>query len=90
MLVHEACRATSLAPYVEGSAFETIFSYHADTVALGALAEKAGVGQLVLNHLIPAPESDEDRAAHEQEVRDGGWTGPVLVGSDLDSVVLGG
>ncbi|MEU6131199.1 MBL fold metallo-hydrolase [Saccharopolyspora sp. NPDC047091] len=89
VLVHEACRASSLQPFVAGSAFETIFSYHADTVALGELAAKAGVGKLVLTHLIPAPESDEDRAAYEREVRDGGWTGPLVVGSDLDSVVVG-
>jgi ribonuclease Z len=35
VLVHEACRATSLAPFIAGTPFENIFDYHADTVQLG-------------------------------------------------------
>lgn len=40
LLVHEACRSTALAPLITGTTFETIFSYHADTVALGAMAQR--------------------------------------------------
>ena len=36
--MHEACRATPLAPLIAGTRFEQIFSYHADTVPLGAAA----------------------------------------------------
>jgi ribonuclease Z len=40
---------------IAGKTFETIFSYHADTVALGAMVQRAGVPHLVLTHLIPGP-----------------------------------
>ena len=56
--------------------FETIFSYHADTVALGAMAEHANVSHLLLTHLIPAPTTDEEEAAFEADVRQGGYSGP--------------
>jgi ribonuclease Z len=32
-----------------------VLSYHADTLALAQLAEKANVRHLVLTHLIPSP-----------------------------------
>ena len=56
VLVHEACRPTAMAPLIAGTVFETIFSYHADTVALGAMAGRAGVPHVVLTHLIPPPD----------------------------------
>lgn len=89
VLVHEACRSSALAEYVTGTPFETIFSYHADTVALGAMAERAGVPHLVLTHLIPAPDSPEQEAEFEDEVRKGGFRGRVSVGHDLLTIRLG-
>jgi ribonuclease Z len=89
VLVHEACRATALASHVVGTAMETIFSYHADTVALGALAEKAGVGHLILTHLIPPPADPASAALFEADVRRGGYSGQVTVGEDLSRIVLG-
>jgi ribonuclease Z len=88
VLVHEACRATALGEHVKGTIFETIFSYHADTVALGGLAERAGVAHLVLTHLIPAPGSDHDVAAFAADTRSGGYTGTVTVGEDLTTVTF--
>lgn len=89
VLVHEACRTNAMAPLIEGTVFETIFSYHADTVALGAMAERAGVPRLVLTHLIPPPDADTDEDAFAQDVRDGGYAGEVIVGRDLTTVVVG-
>lgn len=89
VLVHEAARATALAPVITGTVFETIFSYHADTVPLGGLAERAGVRHLVLTHLIPAPDTADEEQAFEQDVRAGGYTGPVTVGRDLMTFVVG-
>lgn len=86
VLVHEACRATALAPHVKGTVFETIFSYHADSVALGAMAERVGVPHLVLTHLIPQPTDEAQEAAFERDVRSGGYTGTVTVGRDLTTV----
>ena len=90
VLVHEACRASALAPVIAGTTFETIFSYHADTVALGAMAERSGVPQVVLTHLIPPPDSPEQAAAFAQDLRDGGYTGEITVGEDLLRITIGG
>lgn len=89
ILVHEACRTTALHDAIVGTVFETIFSYHADTVPLGALAQRAGVGHLVLTHLIPAPLSPRQEAAFEEDVRTGGYTGTVTVGRDLMTIEIG-
>lgn len=89
LLVHEACRATPLAPVIAGTRFEQIFSYHADTVPLGGLAARAGVPHVVLTHLIPAPETPEQEATFVQDLRDGGYTGRVTVGRDLMAFGIG-
>ncbi|MFE7032677.1 MBL fold metallo-hydrolase [Streptomyces sp. NPDC057621] len=88
IVVHEACRSTALAEFVRDTPFETIFSYHADTVALGGLAEHVGVPHLVLTHLIPEPTSPEQIEEYETDVRRGGFTGQVSVGHDLMTVTL--
>ena len=92
LLVHEACRATALASYLAGTALEAIAKiarYHADTVALGALADRAGVGHLVLTHLAPPPQDAAGAAAFEADTRRGGYRGPVTVGEDLTRIALG-
>jgi ribonuclease Z len=89
VLVHEACRTTALAEAIAGTPFETIFSYHADTVPLGALAARAGVPHVVLTHLIPPPDSPADAEGFAQDLRDGGYAGRITVGDDLTTVTLG-
>ena len=86
VLVHEACRTTAMREAIAGSSFETIFSYHADTVPLGAMVERAGVPHLVLTHLIPPPNTEAEAEAFAADVREGGYTGRVTVGTDLRSV----
>lgn len=90
VLVHEACRTTAMGPMIAGTAFESIFDYHADTVALGAMVRDAGVGHLVLTHLIPPPANDDDVRAFADDVRSGGYDGRLTVGEDLWSVSVGG
>lgn len=89
ILVHEACRATALRDAIAGTVFETILSYHADTVPLGALAQRAGVGHLVLTHLIPAPLTPHEEAGFERDVRAGGYMGRLTVGRDLMTFEIG-
>lgn len=89
VLVHEACRVSALADAVRGTKFETIFSYHADTVELGAMAQEIGVPHVVLTHLIPAPSSPEEEAEFVADLRRGGYRGEVTVGTDLTSVEIG-
>ncbi|MFM7270976.1 MAG: MBL fold metallo-hydrolase [Actinomycetes bacterium] len=88
VLVHEACRATAMREVIRGTAFEQIFDYHADAVALGGLAERAGVGHLLLTHLIPQPTTAAEAEAFAADVRAGGYTGPVTVGEDLTTVAV--
>jgi ribonuclease Z len=83
LLVHEVVRVADL----EGGR-DYIADYHADSVALGGLAERAGVRRLVLTHLEPAPESQEQERAFVRDIRDGGFGGEVHVGRDLMQVRL--
>lgn len=89
VLVHEACRSSALASVIAGTTFETIFSYHADTVALGAMAERAGVPHVLLTHLIPPPDTGDQADAFAQDLRDGGYQGHITVGADLTNLALG-
>jgi ribonuclease Z len=88
VLVHEACRTSAMKPLTEGTPFERIFDYHADTVALGKLASTIDIGHLVLTHLIPPPTNPADEQAFAADVREGGYTGVLTVGHDLWSVDL--
>ena len=83
VLVHEACRKSAMAPLIAGTVYETIFDYHADTVALGAMAARAGVPHVVLTHLIPPPDTPADAELFAQDLRDGGYEGRITVGEDL-------
>jgi len=89
LVVHEACRRTAMSSVIAGTPFERIFDYHADTEALGAMAERAGLAHVVLTHLIPQPVTAEDEAAFEEDLRRGGYTGRVTVGRDLMTFTLG-
>ena len=89
ILVHEACRATALASYLADAALQAIARYHADTVALAAMADKAGVRHLVLTHLIPPPADAASAALFEADVRHGGYDGAVTVGQDLTRIAVG-
>jgi ribonuclease Z len=89
VLVHEACRTTAMAGVIAGTPFEAVFSYHADTVTLGAMAERAAVPHLVLTHLIPPPDRDGGDAFAD-DVRRGGYSGKITVGRDLATVTVAG
>jgi ribonuclease Z len=88
LLVHEACRTTALADLIAGTAFETIFSYHADTIELGAMAARTGVPHVMLTHLIPPPDEPGAADAFASDLRTGGYAGQITVGEDLASVTL--
>lgn len=88
VLVHEVCRTRLMSELIAGTPFEQIFDYHADSVALGAMAASAGVGHLLLTHLIPPPTTAEEIEGFATDVRAGGYEGRVTVGNDLDTVEL--
>jgi ribonuclease Z len=79
VLVHEVV----LPDHVRTHGDQSIIDYHADPEQLGAMAQRAGVGALILTHLQPAPSSPELVAAYEAQVRRGGYTGRLIVGQDL-------
>lgn len=83
VLVHEV-RLRAFAEAVVGTHYEAIAAYHADAVDLGAAAQRAGVGRLVLTHLIPPPV--DGYAPFVEEVRAGGFTGELVAGPDLTTV----
>ncbi|MEY3679502.1 MAG: hypothetical protein RL547_114 [Actinomycetota bacterium] len=83
LLVHEVCRRQAMSEAIAGTVFETIFSYHADSIELGEMAERSGVPHLVLTHLIPQPSDEKDEERFESDVRRGGYRGKVTVGRDL-------
>lgn len=87
VLVHETCRTRALRDAIAGTSFEHVFSYHADSVLLGAMAERAAVVHLLLTHLIPPPTDAEGEAGFAADARDGGYTGEITVGRDLVQVV---
>jgi ribonuclease Z len=98
VIVHSAIHPV-LAPD-RGSGFFP-HAYHRQSTAgdLGAMAQRAGATHLVLTHLIPAIGADRHgpfaipggpltEADYRQAARDGGFTGEVVVGTDLAGVRL--
>ena len=55
---------------------------------VGELAADAVPRQLVLTHLLPASRSDEDELAYVNEVRAGGFDGPVIVARDRPRIAV--
>ena len=86
VLIYEAMRFEAIESLPQKRQF--ILDYHADTRLIGAQAKEIGVETLVLTHLIPEPFSEEDRQAFIGDIREGGFTGELIVAEDLDSVVL--
>ena len=52
-------------------------------------AAELGVPTLVLTHLIPPPESDDDVQAFVDDIRTAGFAGELVVAEDLSQVTLG-
>jgi len=89
VLVHEVCRTRALSANAKGTPFENIFDYHSDSVALGEFAARYGIKHVVLTHLIPSPKTEKDEQRFVDDVRSGGFTGNLTVGSDLLTVSIG-
>ena len=87
MLVYEAMRFERIRQRPPHLQF--ILDYHADTPRIGAQAAELGVPILVLTHLIPPPESDDDVQAFVDDIRTAGYAGELVVAEDLSQVTLG-
>ena len=71
-----------------GAALERMAALHTDVNEVGAVAERAGVHELVLNHYVPAePEAVTDAEWEKRAAR--GFSGKTTAGSDGLRRVLG-
>ncbi len=86
VVVYEAMRMDVIAQRPPDKQY--IMQYHADTRLVGRQMRDLGVPIVMLTHLIPAPTTDDDKAAFVREVRAGGYEGELMVCDDLDTVVL--
>lgn len=78
ILVHEVMRTKLM-----GDRGPILAEGHADSIELGTLAERAHASTLVLTHLIPQPIEPRHADGFAKDVRQGGFTGEVVVGEDL-------
>lgn len=85
VLVHEVIYLPAIGGLAEGNngtrLFEHLRACHTPVDQVGELAERAGVGTLVLSHLVPASGVVPDEVWREEAAR--GYSGRVVVGSDL-------
>ena len=88
VLVYEAMRFSFYDDLPDYRKYVT--DYHADTKLIGAQAAEMGVPKIVLTHLIPAPNNEEERKAFFDEVRSGGYEGEIIVADDLYTCEVGG
>ena len=89
ILVHEVLSSAKLIEEgLSPERVERLGRLHAEAPTLGALAARAGVGQLVLTHLMPAPRSPQDAEELIESVRSGGYDGDITVASDLYTAVV--
>jgi ribonuclease Z len=87
VLIYEAMRFEEIEALPDHRRF--ILDYHADTRLIGAQASGLGVSTLVLTHLIPAPDTAEERRVFVDDIRAGGYEGELIVADDLYTVTLG-
>lgn len=66
-----------------------ITEYHSDTRLIGKLADELSIPNVMLTHLIPPPTDHADEQHYIDELREGGYSGKILVCNDLDSIKLG-
>jgi len=61
----------------------SILSHHTPAVEVGRVAAEARVKTLVLSHFVPAEDPEITEEMWTDEVRRGGYRGPVILGRDL-------
>ena len=87
VLVHEAFRRAPMEKVIEHiPRVNSILDYHADSIQLGAMAQRAQVNNLMLTHLGPPPNTEKAEQGFADDVRAGGYTGHLVVGRDLMSI----
>ena len=85
VLVYEVIRA---APILAEGIRPHVIEYHADSFEVGRQAAELQTPVLILTHLLPQPDTDEEVKAFVDDVRAGGYEGELIAADDLDSVTL--
>ena len=68
---------------------EEACAYHAPTMDVAEMAREAGVGQLVLSHLIPPIPNDGPPVDRFIEGMSDVYKGPLSVGQDMQKLTIG-
>lgn len=100
IIVHSAIHPI-MGPDHDSGMYPYAYYRQSNAFDLGAMAQRAGAKHLMLTHLIPPIGADRQgpfkvpggpltEAAYRQAARDGGFTGNIVVGTDLASVRLAG
>lgn len=80
LLIHEALNSNRVSP--------DLLTWNAGARTVGELATTAGVGRLVLTHLLPPPQTEAEAEAFANEAQEGGYRGPIDVAIDLLRIPL--
>lgn len=92
VLVHEAIYPEALAAQVEGSQAQTLIEHlrscHTTAADAGRVAQEAGVGTLVLSHLVPGSDVVSDEMWREAVAST--FDGRIVIAHDLQEVELRG
>lgn len=86
LVVYEAMRTETVLAFQPELHF--IADYHADTVQIGEQMAALNIATVLLTHLIPPPQSEDDKAGFAEDVRRGGFAGTLRVCDDLDTFTL--
>lgn len=86
VLVHEVFRAEI---FKDTAVRQRGLGVHAGAVELGAMAQRAGVPTLILTHYLPVPREQRHLDGFAGDVRKGGYSGDLVLGSDLLRWVIG-
>ena len=82
ILVHSVADLDYLARHgFAGAALERMAALHTDVTQVGAVAERGGVGELILNHYLPAEPESVSEGEWVQRARQG-FGGKTTAGSD--------
>lgn len=82
ILIHEAARSDQSSP--------RLLEWNASAFSVGVLADSLSLPVTVLTHLLPAPNTEADELAFVEEVRASGYTGEVVLATDLMRIDLTG
>ena len=80
LLIHEAVRSDMCS--------SRLLEWNASAFSVGVLADSMNIPTTVLTHLLPAPNTEPDERAFLDEIRSSGYSGEVVLATDLMRIDL--